>query len=496
MTCRVPRGFYARLVPGRNTLYYGDNLGVLRRHIPDASVDLIYLDPPFNSNATYNAMFSEQDGSRSAAQVVAFEDTWHWDQAAVEAFEDVLGQGGDAAAILVALKGFLGTSDMMAYLSMMAPRLIELRRVLKTTGSIYLHCDPTASHYLKLLMDAVFGVENYRREIIWRSGWVSGFKTRTRNWVRNHDVILYYLRDHRQDWTFNKDLAYKPHAEGYVRRGGGENPRGVALDDVWDEVELYSPWIKSFSHEKLGYATQKPIALLERIISVSSTPDGVILDPFCGCGTTIAAAEQLGRPWIGIDITHLAINLIKHRLKLQGAENSTFTTVGEPMDMTGALELAATDPYQFQWWTLGLVGARPAEQKKGADKGIDGRLFFQDSEHQETKQVIFSVKAGHVGRAQIHELRGVIEREKAAIGVFLSMEAPTRPMREEAAEAGSYEGPWGQTYPRLQLLTVAELLDGRAVHMPDLGSMATNVTHKRAPRAKKAPPPDAHPSLL
>lgn len=389
------------------------------------------------------------------------------------------------------MRALLGSSNMLAYLSMMAPRLIELRRALKPTGSIYLHCDPTASHYLKVLMDAIFGTENFRREIIWRSGWVSGFKTRTRNWVRNHDVILYYLRDHNAEWTFNKDLAYKPHEEGYERRGGGENPKGVAIDDVWDEVALYSPWIKSFSQEKLGYATQKPITLLERIISVSSKPGDVVLDPFCGCGTTIAAAQELGRPWIGIDITHLAVNLIKHRLMMQRVDPKTFTVVGEPTDIGGAKELAASDPYQFQWWALGLVGARPVEQKKGADRGIDGRLFFHDEQGDETKQVILSVKAGHLTPGYVRDLRGVVERESAAIGVLLSMETPTRPMKQEAADAGLYDGPWGKKYPRIQLLTIPDRLDGRTIDMPPMGSLSLNVTHRRAPKGKKSTPKSA-----
>jgi site-specific DNA-methyltransferase (adenine-specific) len=258
----------------------------------------------------------------SRVQERAFVDTWTWDENAESAFRELTDRaphGVDVPAplreMMLALEAFLGKRrDMLAYLSMMAIRLVETRRVLKTTGSIYVHCDPNASHYLKLVLDTLFGPENFRREIIWRSGWVSGFKTRTANWIRNHDTLLYYLRDRRSAFTFNKDLAYRPHGDGYKRRGGGGNPRGIAIDDVWDEVALYSPWIKSFSTEKLGYMTQKPLALLERLISVSSNEGDLVLDPFCGCGTTVEAAEHLGRKWIGIDVGIRAIEIIKKRL--------------------------------------------------------------------------------------------------------------------------------------------------------------------------------------
>ncbi|MFA7296995.1 MAG: DNA methyltransferase [Dehalococcoidia bacterium] len=466
-----------------NTLYYGDNLDVLRRHIPDDSVDLIYLDPPFNSNQEYNVLFAERDGSRAAAQIKAFTDTWRWDQAAARSYQEVVEAGGDVSKAMQAFRTLLPETDMLAYLAMMAPRLVELRRVLKPTGSIYLHCDPTASHYLKVLMDAVFGARNCRREIIWRSGWVSGFKSKAKNWVRNHDVLLYYVKDASAPWVFHKELAYKPHEEGYQRRGGGGNSLGVAIDDVWDENALYSPWIKSFSTEKLGYATQKPQALLERIITVCSNEGDVILDPFCGCGTTIAAAHALKRPWIGIDITHLAINLMKTRLIGHHGPDvmESIDVIGEPTSIEDAEELAQEDPWQFQAWALGLVGARPnGPTKKGADKGIDGRLYFHDQPSGPTKQIILSVKAGHVTVSQLRDLRGVVDREQAAIGVLLSFEEPTAAMRKEAASAGFYTSPWG-THAKLQMLTVAELLAGAKVDYPPAAQ--TNVTFARAQRA-------------
>lgn len=524
-----------------NVLYYGDNLDVLREHIPGESVDLIYLDPPFNSNASYNVLFAEQDGTRAASQIEAFTDTWRWDQAAVANYERTVEQGGKVADALMAMRTFLGPSNMLAYLSMMAPRLVELRRVLKSTGSIYLHCDPTSSHYLKLLMDAVFAPERFFAEIVWkRTSAHSDAKQGRQQYGHIHDILLCYTVS--DSWKWNP--IYLPHTTDYIkskypyteagtgRRYGFDNltgpggaakgnpfyevmgvshywrysrermaqlieaglvvqpspgavPRfkryldenlGVPLQDVWTDI---SP-INSQAQERLGYPTQKPLALLERIITASSNPGDVLLDPFCGCGTAVDAAQRLGRQWIGIDITHLAINLIRHRMRDAYGDTAVFDVIGEPTDIAGAQQLAHDDPYQFQWWALGLVGARPVEQKKGADRGIDGRLFFHDEQGGETKQVILSVKAGHIHRNHVHELRGVMEREHAAIGVLLSMEQPTRPMREEAADAGSYDGPWGRHYPRLQLLTVTDLLDGRGVEMPDTSAMARNVTHRRA----------------
>ena len=215
--------------PSPNLLFYGDNLKVLREHGRGQSVGLVYLDPPFNSNEDYNVLFAEHDGTKSAAQIKVFTDTWRWDIVAAEAYDETVIRGGKVSDALRAFRMFLGTSNMMAYLAMMAPRLVELHRVLKSNGSIYLHCDPTASHYLKMLMDSIFGVQNCRREVIWRSGWVSGFKSKAKNWVRNHDVLLYYVMD-MNAFTFNKELAYKPHEEGYERRGGGGNSLGVAIE--------------------------------------------------------------------------------------------------------------------------------------------------------------------------------------------------------------------------------------------------------------------------
>lgn len=370
----------------------------------------------------------------------------------------------------------------MAYLVMMANRLVELHRVLKPTGSLYLHCDPTASHYLKLVLDAVFGKRHFRRELVWRSGWVSGYKAAARNWIRNHDTILYYLKDPTSDYPFK--IPKIPHPAGYKRRGGGENPEGVPLDDVW--TDIYSPNIMSFSKEKLGYPTQKPIDLLERIISASSNPGDVVLDPFCGCGTATHAAQKLGRSWIGIDITHLAISLIEKRLKDAFPGPKFFDVHGTPKDLEGARDLAARDKYQFQWWACSLVDARPFQgKKKGADGGIDGLIFFTGVEDRKevTKRIVVSVKGGGVTVNQVRDLKGVMEREKAPIGLFVTLESPTGPMKKEAASAGLYRCADGKEYPRLQILTVEELLNGHA--RPEFYDLSSGLlTFKKAKKEK------------
>ena len=260
-----------------------------------------------------------------------------------------------------------------------------------------------------------------------------------------------------------------------------EDMPGVPLQDLWTDI----PPINSQAKERMGYPTQKPEALLERIIKASSNEDDIVLDPFCGCGTAIAAAQKLQRSWIGIDITHLAIGLIKHRLRDTFGDDITqsYEVIGEPVSLPDAEVLGKDDPFQFQWWALGLVGARPVEQKKGADKGIDGRLYFHDDvAGAKTKQIIFSVKAGRPSVPHVRDLRGVIERENAEIGVLLSLQEPTRPMRTEAMGAGFYESPWGTRHPRIQLLTVTDLLLGKGVNRP---TQHGNVTFKKAPKHER-----------
>lgn len=479
-----------------NALYYGDNLDVLRQYIKDESIDLIYLDPPFNSSATYNVLFMEQNGARAAAQAQAFKDTWQWDQEAARSYLEVVEAGGKVSQAMQAFRTFLGENDMLAYLAMMAPRLVELRRVLKSTGSIYLHCDPTASHYLKMLMDAVFGPSCFMNEIIWSYRRYTAVSNR---FQRLHDVVLFYDRGSKA--TFNDlrgeygpksgtaDSHYKQEEDGrwyrWQKRRGQEPYKvylseGRRLGDVWD-----LPHINASANERLGYPTQKPEVLLERIIQASSNEGDTVLDPFCGCGTTIAAAQKLSRRWIGIDITHLAVTLIKNRLRDAFGEDvrNIYRVIGEPVSTPDAEALAASDPYQFQWWALSLVDARPVEQKKGADKGIDGRLYFHDdAERGKTKQIIFSVKAGQANVAHVRDLRGVLERENAEIGVLISMREPTKSMRSEAATVGFYDSPWGSRHPRLQILTIRELLEGKGIDYPPSRG---NVTFKKAPKAKE-----------
>jgi site-specific DNA-methyltransferase (adenine-specific) len=524
-----------------NQLFYGDNLDVLRRYVADESVDLIYLDPPFNSKQDYNVLFHEQDGSRAAAQIKAFGDTWRWDQGAEAACTEIIETGGNVSVAIQALRQLLGSNDMMAYIAMMAPRLIELRRVLKSTGSIYLHCDPTASHYLKILMDAIFGPTQFRNEIIWKradpkghafsrfptsndsilfyakgesSTWNQAHKEYDQSYLdkhyasveegtgrrytlsdctnpnKNRPNLTYEWQGITKVWRWTKERMQRNHDEGrlvYTKSGAPRYKRyldemlGTHVTTVWTDI----PFINSQAAERLGYPTQKPQALLERIIEASSNKGDTILDPFCGCGTAIAASQKLERRWIGTDITHLAITLIKHRLRDAFGEaiGKAYSVIGEPTSLPDAEDLAASDPYQFQWWALGLVHARPVEQKKGADKGVDGRLFFHEGDTSKTKQIIFSVKAGHAGPAHIRDLAHVVDREKAAIGVLITMQDTTKPMRTAAAEAGFYESTWGQKkHPRIQVLTIEELLNGKIIDSPPMRQV---VTFKKAPRAKK-----------
>jgi DNA modification methylase len=533
-----------------NKLFYGDNLDVLRRYVRDESVDLIYLDPPFNSRQDYNVLFAEKDGTRSSSQITAFEDTWEWNLDAERAYQEVVERGGWVSNAMQAFRTFLGNSDMMAYLAMMAPRLIELKRVLKVTGSIYLHCDPTASHYLKMLMDAVFGPEQFRNEIVWKRKAGRGETNAAAfRFGVTTDILLYYAKtkaaklrrqyrpsnqnyietkfthtdeggrryrlDNITSPSYRPNLVYEYKGHMPPRNGWAvslermeemdregrlyvpENPErriqrkryldeleGETVDSLWDDI---AP-INSQAQERLGYPTQKPEALLERIIKASSNEGDVVLDPFCGCGTAVVAAQRLKRRWIGIDITPLATNLIKTRLTdIFGPEaRKTYEVIGEPTSVPDARELAKTEPTHFQYWALGLVDARPVEERKGADRGIDGRLYFHVDNSGKTKQIIFSVKAGqNINVAFVRDLRGVIEREKAAIGVLIAMEEPTKPMMKEAAEAGFYKDESAfdtGTYPRIQILTVEQLLNGAQVQYPRL----LEATFKKAPKARGA----------
>jgi len=535
----------------KNRLYFGDNLTILREHVADESVDLIYLDPPFNSNATYNVLFGEKDGSHSQAQITAFDDTWHWGDESEQTYREIAQEGRKKLSDLIqALRSFLGRNDMMAYLVMMAARLAELHKVLKPTGSIYLHCDSTASHYLKLILDATFGVRCFQNELIWKR---TSARSDSHRYNRIDDRILFYSKS--DDFLWNPqftsyDDAYvdkfyshvEPEtgrrfmidnltASGTRQGSSGKTWRGISpaergnhwkytietleeLDkagriywpakeggvprykrylDKMPGLSLQSIWtdispISAHAKERLHYPTQKPESLLERVIKASSNEGDLVLDPFCGCGTTINVAERLHRRWIGIDITHLAIALIKNRLQTTFQnELSPYEVIGSPRDLSSAHALAETDRYQFEWWALSLVDARPAQdKKKGADSGIDGYINFFDDGSGKAKKIIVQVKSGHVTRNQIGDLKNCVDREKATMGAFLTLEQPTKPMMNEALAAGYYAPEHlakEHTAPKIQILTIADLLNGAQLRYPRM----LVSTFKQAPRKFKEP---------
>ncbi len=536
----------------KNRLYYGDNLDILRNreYFPNEFVDLIYLDPPFNSSRNYNQLFKDESGSHSDAQIKVFDDTWHWGPEAEETYADLVENASEQlSSTIIALRRIVGTNPMMAYLVMMAVRLEQLHRVLKPTGSLYLHCDPTASHYLKIILDTLFGVDAFLSEIIWK-------RTSAHNSAKRpgpvHDTILMYSKSKRYTWnkqfsTYDEDYIQKfyrhedergrlyRHSDltgAGIRHGETGKPwkgidvtlrgrhwmkppseldvlelegrilwpkkgampvykryldemKGVLLQDVWTDI---AP-LGAHEKERLGYPTQKPESLLERIIAASSNPGDVVLDPFCGCGTTIAAAQKLDRQWIGIDITHLSVTLQKARLK-DSFPDAEYEVVGEPKDVASAHLLAQDDRYQFQWWALSLLKAKPVggdadnrKGKKGKDRGIDGVIDFPADDKNNSQRVLIQVKSGKVKSGDIRDLIGVLDREKAAIGVFITLESPSKDMITEALSAGFYTSDyWENRYPRLQILTVKEIFAGKAVEMPPRRNM-----FKQAPRIKKTP---------
>ena len=527
-----------------NTLYYGDNLVVMRAHVADASIDLIYLDPPFNSNASYNVLFKAPEGHQSQAQIEAFDDTWHWTESAEKAFDEVMESGNSSVSeMLRAMLVFLGRNDMMAYLAMMAVRLLELHRVLKPTGSLYLHCDPTASHYLKILLDAVFGKTNFLSEIIWKR---TSSHSSAKRWGPVHDTIFAYSKTDNYGW--NKTFeAYDEHyidrfyrgvdEKGRFRIGdltgagtrtgpsgkpwrgvdpteGGRhwavptaaiaragingdfetlNPqdkldrldglgliywppkgripqfkryleidRGVSIQDVITDISA----ISSQAKERLGYPTQKPVALLERIIAASSSEGDVVLDPFCGCGTTLHAAAKLNRRWLGIDVTHLAIGLIQRRLK-EAFPKMPFDVAGVPKDVDGAKTLALADKYEFQKWALSMISAQPYKGgKKGGDGGVDGYVYFKP-EGKKTEKAIVSVKGGvSLNPAMVKDLIVTVDQDGAKMGIFLTLEPPTKGMVTQAAAAGFYKTEYGQ-FPKIQIVTVEQLFQPSSpIQMP------------------------------
>lgn len=517
-----------------NRLYYGDNLDVLRE-LADGSVDLVYLDPPFNSARNYNVIFSRGEHADSAgAQIQAFEDTWEWTHVTDKQFEEYV-TGALPVRAAEALRAFhtlLGENEALAYLVNMAPRLVELHRLLAPTGSLWLHCDPTMSHYLKVLLDAIFDPRTFRNEIIWQRN--PSKANQSRRLPVNHDVLLVYGKTDEVKW--NTDIAFvaydlgnldektagkynqvdedgrayyltslinpnpdrpnltyeflgvtrvwrwtrermqKAYDDGIVvQRKPGSVPRmkryldeqkGRPLSDVWTDI----PPLNSRASERLGYPTQKPLALLERILALATDPDDVVLDPFCGCGTTVDAAQKLGRQWIGIDITYIAVDLIVKRL-----EHSYGTSIldaiaidGVPRDAAAAQALFDRNPFDFERWAVSLVNAQPNEKQVG-DRGIDGVARFPlDGGVKNVGRVLVSVKGGKsLNPAMVRDLAGTVDTQKAEMGVLIVQHPPTRGMLDAARHGGRYTHPAnGQEFPRIQIITTDQLLAGERPVMP------------------------------
>lgn len=516
-----------------NFLYYGDNLDVLRESIQTESVDLVYLDPPFNSNRSYNVLFQQRSGGDSQAQIEAFDDTWTWSHEAEQQYHELVHGGAPAkvADAIEAMRKLVGDNDVLAYLVMMTPRLVELHRALKPTGSLYLHCDPTASHYLKVMLDTIFDPRNFLNEIIWqRTAAKGGAMGRL---PANHDVILSYRKsgnatwneirqpydlddldektagkyaqvddDGRRyqltsllhpeqgqrpnleyelmgvtrTWRWSKDRMEQAVKDGLVvQTAPGRVPRqkryldeqsGRLVGDVWTDISV----INSRAAERLGYPTQKPLSLMERIISSSSNEGDVVLDPFCGCGTTVDAAEKLGRKWIGIDVTYLAVDLITKRLRDTHGDEvmDTVEVLGIPRDVPGAEALFKRSPFEFERWAVSLVNGQ-SNLKQVGDKGVDGVVRFPlDGTGKNIGKILVSVKGGKApGPTAVRDLAGTVDAQRAQMGILITLGEPTRGMHDAAQHAGLYEWPWNQaTYPKVQIITVAGLLDGKSPDAP------------------------------
>lgn len=477
------------------TLYYGDNLEILRNKIPDASVDLCYIDPPFNSKRSYFQIYNNIGGSEDKAQAQAFVDTWSWDTQAIEGFEEITTNANgrftrQAIELIKGLEIILKKGPLLAYLVHMTLRVTEIFRVLKPTGSFYLHCDPTASHYLKLVLDAIFCGQGgeFRNEIIWARGTASGGKAGGNKFVPNHDVILVYAKDVKQQFFVRQYIEY---TEDYIKerfKYTDENGRryrlqlgnrkqfldeskGKPVSDIWTDIFPINPMAK----EKLGYPTQKPEALLERIIRASSNPGDVILDAYCGCGTTIAVAQNLNRNWIGIDITYHSISLILKRLTSFNNDQLPTDIIvdGIPQDMEAAKALANREDDRVRkefekWAVLTYTNNRGAiNEKKGADKGIDGVVYFMTGPGK-TERMIIQVKSGGANRGTIATLKGDMQREKAELAALITLDEPTRPMIEEAKTAGLYAHPiMERNYDRIRIVTVREMIEhGARLDLP------------------------------
>ncbi len=488
----------------------------------------------------------------SEAQAEAFRDTWGWGDSAAIAYDEVDRSQTNAAILLRSLRSWLGQNAMMAYLAMMTVRLLELKRVLRPNGSIYLHCDPNASHYLKLIMDGIFGPQNFRSEIIWKRA--TAHSDATTKFATVNDSILFYSAS--PDSAFH--VVREPLSEEYVKKfykhidsggrrfqldniaapeGGGmsainkqtgkpngwyawkgyepptrgwryspetmarldsegrlfypedrnqrirlkrylDENKGQVVSNLWTDIGA----LNAGAREALGYPTQKPVSLLRRILKASSVEGSTVLDPFCGCGTTIEAAEELKRQWVGIDVTHYAVTLIETRLKKLGV-GSQYEVAGRPTDFAGAVELARRDKYQFQWWAAWLLGCQSYQSKKGGDRGIDGNIYFANGPYGHGR-IIVSVKGGeHLNPSMVRDLSGVVQREPDAnMGILITLNEPSKGMISDAAAYGFAEKSAHGWLPRIQIVTVADLLDGRLPKMPRLPDPVRSAPRSHAAR--------------
>ncbi len=515
-----------------NQLFYGDNLEVLRKHIKDETVDLCYIDPPFNSKRNYNQIYNNV-GKEDQAQAQAFIDTWTWDDYANQGLKEIQEnyQGrftSQSIDLISGLTKVLGKGSLLAYLISMTLRIVEIHRVLKPTGSFYLHCDPTASHYLKIILDAIFCSQggDYLNEIVWKR--TTSHNDAKTNFSNLNDIIYLYTKGSR--YTFNKQYAeydenyiaknfrhidqygrryssdnlrspnprpnltydykgFKPHQNGWTvsrermeeldKEGKLIFPKtsdgririkkyldemsGVTLGNNWNDI----PPISSQAAERLGYPTQKPEALLERIIKASSNEGDVVLDAYCGCGTSVAVSQRLDRKWIGIDITYQSISLILKRLEDafgKGAiENITLNGIPKDMESAKALALKQDDRTrkEFEKWAVLTYSNNRAtiNQKKGSDKGVDGIAYFT-GDKDEPEKIILQVKSGKANSSDIRDLQGTMTREGAALGIFITLNKPTKDMSKEAKEAGIYQSRFmSQPTDKIRIVTIQEIIE-------------------------------------
>ena len=468
-----------------NQLYYGDNLEVLRRYIKDESVDLCYIDPPFNSKRNYNQIYNNI-GAEDKAQAQAFIDTWEWDDHAIRGIDEIITNyhglfTQQCIALITGLSNVLGKGSLLAYLVSMTLRITEIHRVLKPTGSFYLHCDPSASHYLKLILDAIFCSQGgeFRNEIVWC---YRGAGYPKKDFGRRHDLIFRYSKG--KEFTFNLDSVREEYAETTKerfrhhignKRGKKDfgqqslNPLGKQPDDWW-EIQPIAP----SARERLGYPTQKPESLLEKIIKASSNENDIVLDAYCGCGTTVAVCQKLDRQWIGIDITYQSISLILKRLEDSFGKEfvDTIKLHGIPKDIESAIANKADDRTrkEFEKWAILTYTNNRAiiNTKKGADKGVDGTVLFYGDKG-EPEKVIFQVKSGKVKSGDIRDLLGTMTLENASIAIFITLENPTKDMLKTAKSAGFYQNKlMTHSCDKIQIVTVQDIIENKQKFMMTL----------------------------